>query len=284
MLLSDPKAQQFLQSEVVPSWEMVREAPKVTIDFGHGKKLERTLKGNTVLYLCTPDGKVLDAWPGVYTADDFLRQATNSLAELRKLNIDPGKPLTNTEATALIAWHHRAAAGYASRTDMPIRTTTSKMGVESPILKLLGQPVDPPRGPYAYGLARQNAAQQTSPNPPPTADQSRMRMLFARYVARLHDASEDPMDASRATVVATGEVAPNLSPEELGRIAVQKDSSNNSFYVRPAVHLWIASLDAIPTPQTAKLDVFKTILHVPIDDPYLGLADVLPPGTPKGKG
>lgn len=277
MLLSDPKVQQFLQSEVVPSWEMVREAPKVTIDFGHGKKLERTLKGNTVLYLCTPDGKVLDAWPGVYTAGDFLRQATNTLTELKALNIDPGKPLTDAEATALIAWHHKAAAGSASRTDIPIRMTMGKAGVESPILKLLGQPVD-----QRSVFARQTAATQNSA--PVAASSERMRMLFERYVARLHDASEDPMDVSQARFIATGEESSKLTPEELGRIAVEKDSSNNSFYVRPAIHLWMASLDAVPLAVDAKLPVFKTILHVPIDDPFLGLADVLPPGTPKGKG
>jgi hypothetical protein len=74
VLLSDEKVKKLLTEEVVPVWESVRAAPKITIDFGGGKKLERTLKGNTVIYLCTPDGKVIDAFPGVYTPEDFLTQ------------------------------------------------------------------------------------------------------------------------------------------------------------------------------------------------------------------
>ena len=34
----------------------MRPAPKVTIDFGNGHTLERTLKGNTIFYVMRADG------------------------------------------------------------------------------------------------------------------------------------------------------------------------------------------------------------------------------------
>ena len=64
----------MLQDRYVLCWQSVRDVPKVTIDFGGGKVLERTLKGNTAFYLCRPDGRVVDILPGVYTPEDFLSE------------------------------------------------------------------------------------------------------------------------------------------------------------------------------------------------------------------
>jgi hypothetical protein len=277
VLLSDEKVQKLLSDKFVTSWEMVREVPKVSIDFGGGKKLQRTLKGNTVMYLCTSDGKVLDAWPGVYTPEDFVRQLEGSLEAYKLHGIDPGKPMDEATQAKVNAYHRNAVTGFSARFDMPMRMTMSKAGVESPILKLIGERPQPLRADAALVDKRLAAAAQTG--------QSAERLpnypdLFARYSAKLEDVSEQPMAGRRAA----GITNPNdkRTPEELGRIAVQEDSSNNSFYVRPAVHLWLASVKVVPNVSEAKMTTFKTILHVPIDDPYLGLSDVVPPGTPKG--
>ncbi len=54
-------------------WESVRPVPKVTIDFGDGRKLERTLTGNSAHYVLDSNGRVIDALPGLYSAKAFLR-------------------------------------------------------------------------------------------------------------------------------------------------------------------------------------------------------------------
>lgn len=79
MLLSDPAVKELLTDDLVPSWESVHETAKLTIDFANGKSLKRTIGGNTVIYICRKDGAVLDAFPGVWTPEDFLAEAATAI-------------------------------------------------------------------------------------------------------------------------------------------------------------------------------------------------------------
>ncbi len=55
-------------------WESVRPAPKVTIDFGDGRTLVRTVAGNSLHYVLDADGKAHDVIPGLWGSGDFLRR------------------------------------------------------------------------------------------------------------------------------------------------------------------------------------------------------------------
>jgi len=61
----------LLKDRYILHWESVRPAPRVTIDFGDGRKLERTITGNSIHYVLNPDGQVIDALPGLYNASTF---------------------------------------------------------------------------------------------------------------------------------------------------------------------------------------------------------------------
>jgi hypothetical protein len=69
----------FLREHFILHWQSVRPVPKVTIDFGDGRKLERTLTGNSIHYILTPNGEVVDALPGLYGPKAFLEQITEGL-------------------------------------------------------------------------------------------------------------------------------------------------------------------------------------------------------------
>jgi hypothetical protein len=88
VLLSDADLASELNSRFVLSWESVRAAPKATIDFGNGKVVTRTLKGNTVFYVCKPNGEVEDILPGVYTPDDFREVLNSNPQELAQLEAE----------------------------------------------------------------------------------------------------------------------------------------------------------------------------------------------------
>ena len=53
-------------------WESVRPAPKVTIDFGDGRTLVRTITGNSLHYVLDADGRPRDVIPGLWGPGDFL--------------------------------------------------------------------------------------------------------------------------------------------------------------------------------------------------------------------
>ena len=43
------------------AWTKLRAAPQVTIDFGEGRVVRRTLHGNVLTWICDPEGRALDA-------------------------------------------------------------------------------------------------------------------------------------------------------------------------------------------------------------------------------
>jgi hypothetical protein len=65
---------QLLREHFVLHWQSVRPVPKLTIDFGDGRKMERTLTGNSIHYVMDSDGRVIDALPGMYGPGAFRRE------------------------------------------------------------------------------------------------------------------------------------------------------------------------------------------------------------------
>jgi hypothetical protein len=71
VLFSSTEIAQFINNAFEPAWESVRPVPIVTIDFGNGTKVTRTLNGNIATYVCDAEGKVLDVMAGIYEPATF---------------------------------------------------------------------------------------------------------------------------------------------------------------------------------------------------------------------
>lgn len=78
VLYSNSEVSAVLRDRFVLHWQSVRPVPTVTIDFGDGRKLERTLTGNSIHYILDSQGRPLDALPGLYGPQAFLRGLTNA--------------------------------------------------------------------------------------------------------------------------------------------------------------------------------------------------------------
>ena len=74
MLFSDQTISDFINEKFEASWESVRPVPKVTIDFGNGTIVHRTLHGNVATYVCRCDSTVLDVLPGIYEPKTYLKR------------------------------------------------------------------------------------------------------------------------------------------------------------------------------------------------------------------
>lgn len=152
----------------------------------------------------------------------------------------------------ILSWHRQELASIVKTEES--RITFSKALVESPLLKALGE-----------------TESSNEVKDPTTA--------FQNYTARLQDISK-----KGATVAEIrSNVLTNLQsddPNEVGRAAVAADSHNNLQLVRPAVHLLFSSYKKLPSVSECRDQIFEDILHIPIHDPYLGLADAIVPGSP----
>ena len=73
VLYSNAEMSIMLRERFILHWESVRPVPRVTIDFGDGRKLERTLTGNSIHYILDAEGRPLDALPGLYGFWPFFR-------------------------------------------------------------------------------------------------------------------------------------------------------------------------------------------------------------------
>ena len=97
MLFSSSEVAQYINATFEPVWESVRPAPLVTIDFGNGNVVKRTLQGNIATYVCGSDGTVLDVLPGIYAPDVYRTQLQALAALAASLRPKPGTPAPTTE-------------------------------------------------------------------------------------------------------------------------------------------------------------------------------------------
>ncbi|MBV9217671.1 MAG: hypothetical protein JO053_15995 [Acidobacteria bacterium] len=81
VLYPNTDVSKYLRENYILHWKSVRPAPRITIDFGDGRKIERTITGNSIHYILTPDGTVIDAIPGLYSANAFLTYLTSAKKE-----------------------------------------------------------------------------------------------------------------------------------------------------------------------------------------------------------
>lgn len=85
LLYSNRTVSEKLRNGFVLHWRSVRPAPKVTIDFGDGRRIERTLTGNSIHYVLDETGRIIDALPGLYSPDSFARTLDEAAEFRRKL-------------------------------------------------------------------------------------------------------------------------------------------------------------------------------------------------------
>jgi len=85
-LYPDAEINKLLKERYILHWQSVRPAPRVTIEFGDGRKLQRTITGNSIHYILDADGRFVDALPGLYGAPVFkaeLQQTANAIEQIK---------------------------------------------------------------------------------------------------------------------------------------------------------------------------------------------------------
>jgi hypothetical protein len=110
LLYADPELASWLKDNFVLHWSSERPVPRVAIDFGDGRVVERTITGNSAHFVLDERGRTLDVIPGLWSAASFRAALTDSLALHEQL------ALTRTERQwrAQLASHHEAAFSRAA--------------------------------------------------------------------------------------------------------------------------------------------------------------------------
>lgn len=103
-LYPNTKINKLLREEFILHWSSERPVPIVTIDMGDGRKIKRTLTGNSTHYLLSSDGTPLDALPGLNAPGAFERWLKGSI----QLYTDYAKKPQNARADYLADYHQQA--------------------------------------------------------------------------------------------------------------------------------------------------------------------------------
>ncbi len=112
-LYANTEVSKALREGFVLHWESVRPAPRITIDYGDGRRIERTITGNSLHYILTSRGEVVDVLPGLYGPAAFLAEVRRSAAFERSL------PRAEGERALALKRHHARGIDRGERRELP---------------------------------------------------------------------------------------------------------------------------------------------------------------------
>jgi hypothetical protein len=233
VLFSSDAVAKAVNDQFEPVWVSVRDVPVVTIDFGGGKTITRTLNGNVATYALRPDGTVLDILPGIYQPEEYVKQL-GQMALLHKYVSFPNRAKPKETVTdRLVAYHKQQAelladAKEPGQFEFNMAAAVSKARIENPV---------------KFVIAGQ---------PPAKADKA-----------------ADPAK------IAVQQYAESKAAETLrGWKEMADDTKLNETAHRKAIHTHLAKAGGVQPKDVTKW-LYKEVLHADLDDPYLGLGEVL---------
>jgi hypothetical protein len=292
-LYANEEISKLLREKFVLHWQSVRPVPKITIDFGDGRKLERTITGNSAHYVLLQDGTVVDCLPGLYGPQSF-RDKLNGL--LKVVEAMPTKPEMRQQY--LVAFHQAEEtkinqAWQADLEKLGVGPTPNGQVVLRPtVSKVLAadKPGGPPPAEAAAKIARPKAMIEMPAIAAVKGRVASMELATTEQVweqiAALH-AEESRLDQSSRNLIASQ----NPTAAMAGLLAITKarvesplvkvfrnleqsvavDSVRNEYELHRKLHRWFVEGSAAANVDELNDRVYAELFLTPKTDPWLGL-------------
>lgn len=242
-LYPDPKVNGLLRERFVLYWSSERPVPVVTIDFGDGRILKRTLGGNSVHYVLDEQGRPIDALPGLYSADEFVLQLKRDLDLNHKL-----AGLTGSDWEETLAASHRQAAEALAQ---EWKQRLSQAGLDAGIM-------------------------------PESADELVWDKLAAvapvklspQVVSAISSKAPPIQQAERITASKAAVETPLVRALARLRESIARDTLRDEFDLHKRIHGWFCEGGAPVTRSFDALNasVYSRLFLTPRSDPWLGMA------------
>jgi hypothetical protein len=292
-LYANHELSEFLRTRFVLYWSSERPVPRVTIDYGDGRILERTTAGNSAHYVLDEHGNVLDVIPGLYAPAAFRHELENSLnlaAAVRDTSDSERARLVSDYHSRLAAsarrdWERFASTPSMSRLRQGLtqprnetslaaaqRATMTKMAIEVRDLRV-----------FAAGLAPE-AVRDDQVELWSTAGQQLYGLDVMRQVPRSGRAMRETPglldDASRTLVVRLHNAgSPRLltSGEALSAMiarleqSIAADTALNQLRLRPQISREIVRENGRIEFSALNSWIYAQVFHTPTEDAWLGL-------------
>jgi hypothetical protein len=287
-LYSNKEVSDCLREHYVLHWQSVRPVPRVTIDFGDGRKLERTVTGNSAHYVLDAGGRPLDVLPGLYGPRPFLDWLKQW--EIKSRELAETDPQSQDE---MLVYYHTSSLGALEddlRRDLAmaapeaLREQLVSLGREGEIAELFPD----------AALAGSRAVTKTAGESPIVREvlpddrklvvenDGTWQKIAAlhRDEAVLDAASVEVMRQERPTAFAAGALATSkrIVEDPILRLvrsfeeAIALDTVKNEYQLHRRVHEWYVAGEAPADFDALNERVYAELFLTPSSDPWLGLA------------
>jgi hypothetical protein len=267
-LYPNAEISKILRDRFILHWESVRPAPKVTVDFGDGRRLERTVTGNSIHYILDASGQPIEAIPGLYGPQAFLkhllaaetaaqtyRQSSNGEAFLRQYHRDRLTQLEQQWTSDL------RALGVT----IPLRPTASiagPIGAEFAAQRAMTKSVV--EAPLVSSL--RNLATLTE-----ITDRAAWEKLAQRY-RREAVLDNRSIHLIRAKKVDQGNNQAFQAVVQQFESSMALDTVRNEYLLHSQLHRWFTEGTVIRSVTQLNDRVYAELFLTPNTDPWLGLA------------
>jgi len=297
VLYPDPVVGDLLRAGFVLHWSSERPVPKVTVDYGDGRKLVRTVTGNSIHYVLDAHGRTVDAIPGLMAARPFAGALSNAAYLAHEVENRSDSEFSDTlrarhaerELELLARWQREfRAVGVSIENRDPAALSALNARLRSDSESLPESSVDAARAgnlAATKAVVEVNLLEQMTPKAPFSATDARRQSTLATWakVAARHRSEAVLSEPSRALM---RELAPRgfdvdghaVPIDDAGFAALVDrfeqvlalDSVRNQLDLAIGIHERLA---ARPLDSLAELNrwVYATVFLTPRSDPWLGL-------------
>lgn len=263
-----------LRDRFVLHWQSVRPVPTVIIDFGDGRKLERTLTGNSIHYILDSQTRPIEALPGLYGPKAFLRGLSDAETLFKSLAGKNDEERNSLLTAYFRRQHNKLSAAWT--------IDTQKIGAKVP----QGfRTYETPSGEalFVSPLAVTKAITETSILRAMVSATEELGKITDeagwRKIAQLHSSDAVLDDRSISLIKRQN---PTLTDKELSRLLqrfqdlIALDTVRNEYMLHAKLYTWVVNDPVRDDVEKLNEQVYAKLFLTPKSDPWLGLfsADV----------
>src|SRR5947209_7387186 len=274
VLYSNLDVSKYLREHFILHWKSVRPAPRVTIDFGDGRKLERTITGNSIHYVLYADGLLVDGLPGLYGPAAFMQKLTQAEAIARQV-----AGLNQEERRqSLEAYHNARIQAIANDWAADVAQTGGK--VPADVAARVEQRKANPNAIIIAPVAMTKAVTEVSILRATTADATALEaatdMTIWNKIADLHNATAR-IDKGSISLISRQNENLRADSELLSRTVqnlekyMALDTVRNEYMLHTKLHAWFVTGMAGSDLDRLNERVYAQLFQTPSSDPWLGL-------------
>src|SRR6202453_4860993 len=244
-LYPNAEVSRFLRENFVLHWQSVRPVPRITIDMGDGRKIERTITGNSIHYVLDADGNPIDALPGLYGAKAFIDGLKRALAAERQAarlgGIEREKFLRDYHAAALAEIQRRWSNDLAQIDNGPGETRFDAMRDDAKWAAIAR---------LHYGEA--------------VLDADSLKLIAAKGSPSIEEAM--PLALSKSVVE-----SPMMRMVGNLQTSIAEDTVRNEYQLHASIHKWFADGNAPASLDELNAKIYAELFLTPETHPGLAM-------------